>query len=170
MTAGRSRAVFASFSCGTRLSPSLSLFAREPAEFEERRVEVEQFRRPRRTSPRPRCPGPAKMSGTRVERSQSVFLPVMPFSPRCQPWSLQSTTIVFFSSPLSCERVEHAADLASTKLTLARYARTSGFHWLFSSSHFSRGSGSFQCRYDANRGRSSRSSAFTGGMASLSSG
>ena len=30
-------------------------------------------------------PGPAKISGTRVERSQSEFLPVIPFSPRCQP-------------------------------------------------------------------------------------
>ena len=58
----------------------------------------------------------------------------------------------------------------STKLVQARYARTSGRHWLFFTSHDSRGSGSFQCRYQANSGTSSRSSGFTGGITNVASG
>ena len=35
----------------------------------------------------------------------------MPWSPRCQPWSPQSTMIVFLARPVAVERVEHAAEL-----------------------------------------------------------
>ena len=69
-------------------------------------------RRARRNAPPAATPGPAKISGTRVDRSQSVFLPVIPFSPRCQPWSDQSTTMVSSGLAARLERVEHAADLA----------------------------------------------------------
>ena len=51
-------------------------------------------------------------SGTRVDRSHSVFLPVISFSPRCQPWSLQRTTIVSSARPV-------AASACSTRPTWA---------------------------------------------------
>ena len=41
-------------------------------------------------------PGPEKIKGTRVPSSQSVFFPVISFSPMCQPWSDHKTTMVFF--------------------------------------------------------------------------
>ena len=65
-------------------------------------------------------PGPAKISGTRVERSQRVFLPVIPFSPRCQPWSDQRTTTVSEARPVASRASRTRPTWLSMKLVLAR--------------------------------------------------
>ena len=65
-------------------------------------------------------PGPATISGTRVPSSHSVFFPVIPFSPRCHPWSPHTTTIVFSASPASSRAVRIRPTCESTKLVQAR--------------------------------------------------
>ena len=58
------------------------------------------------------APGPAKISGTWVERSQSEFLPVMAFSPRCQRVVGPEHDDGIVPPARRVERVQHAADLA----------------------------------------------------------
>ena len=73
-------------------------------------------------------PGPAKMMGTRQERSHKVNFRQWSFSPNCQPWSLHKTTIVLPAwGPLSSASITRPT-LASAKLTQARYAATARFH------------------------------------------
>ena len=104
---------------GTRLWPSRPCAGRQAAELDQGRVKVEQLRGAAQVAPA-ETPGPAKMSGTRVERSQSEFLPVIPFSPRCQPWSDQRTTTVSSARPVASRASSTRPTWLSMKLVLAR--------------------------------------------------
>ena len=65
-------------------------------------------------------PGAEIMSGTRVASSHKVDLCQCPFSPRCQPWSDQSTTTVLLANALASSASRTRPSWASAKEILAR--------------------------------------------------
>ena len=60
------------------------------------------------------------MSGTRVDRSHSEFLPVIAFSPRCQALSDQTTMIVFSRRPVVFRASTTRPTWLSMNVVLAR--------------------------------------------------
>ena len=85
----------------------------QAGQFDHGRVHVEEFRPAGRTGHSlAGCPDPRRSTGRGWTAPRASSCRVIPFSPRCQPWSDQSTTTRLTRPPALVERIEDAADLA----------------------------------------------------------